>query len=273
MYKVLVVGSGAWSETLAERYNHVEELEVSRVSYSAASRLDYRLLPRNDLYVLASRPANNFEFIKKYIDSEMNLLVEKPLIYDTESFNYFHSANVALRIKSNYQYLETPEWIKVAEECGNKNSKDLIVKITNLGPKRRTYLSPSLDYGSHVLSMVIDLKSKLIDSNANLEILESIGNVNAYRVKLKMSNIRLDLNYGVSSERTNSIVLGNSQCDSIFDLSGSRNYSNNLMQLRDVEEPILKTLRNSITQELISVHPDISRDLEIYELHQQIISF
>ena len=272
MFEVLIVGSGAWSDILVQRYKNVQEVAVTKIGYRESTKLDFRLLAPKDLYVLASRPENNFKFVKKYDNTDMNFLVEKPLVFNEETYQYFNNLNSSPKIRTNYQYLETNEWTRIMEACSTHVLDDVIISITNLGPKRRDYLSPALDYGSHVLSMVHDLRSRQ-QRSVNLEILESTGNDNGYKVKLRLLNISLNLDYGTSINRVNTLSLRSAQSEINYDLSADKDNSSNTKVLLAMDEPIIKTLARSLVPNLDSPHQGTARDLDIFSLHQEIASF
>lgn len=272
MFDVLIVGSGAWSDILAQRYKNVQDVAVTKIGYRETTKLDFRLLPRKDLYVLASRPENNFTFVKKYDNTDMNFLIEKPLVFNEQTYQYFNNLDSSAKIRTNYQYLETNEWTRIIEACSTHVLDDVTISIANLGPKRRDYLSPALDYGSHVLSMVHDLRLHQQQS-INLEILESTGNDNRYKVKLRLLNIYLNLDYGTNIERINTLSLRSAQSEINYNLSAEKNYSSNTKMLLAMDEPIIKTLARSLVPNLDSPHQGTTRDLDIYGLHQKIASF
>ena len=272
MFDVLIVGSGAWSDILVQRYKNVQEVAVTKIGYRETAKLDFRLLPKKDLYVLASRPENNFSFVKKYGNTDMNFLIEKPLVFNDATYQYFNNSNPSAKIRTNYQYLETNDWTRIMEACSKHVLDEVCVSITNLGPKRRGYLSPALDYGSHVLSMVHDLRSRQ-QSPVNLEILESTGNDDGYKVKLRLLNINLTLDYGNNVKRINTVSLRTTQSELNYDLSAEKDYPSNTKMLLAMDEPIIKTLAKSLVPNLDSPHQGTARDLEIYSLHQKIASF
>jgi hypothetical protein len=158
------------------------------------------------------------------------------------------------------------------EACAIHVLDDVEISITNLGPKKRDYLSPALDYGSHVLSMVHDLRS-LQQPSFTPEILESAGNDERYKVKLRLSNLRLNLDYGTNSSRVNTVSWRSAQSELNFDLSAKKNYSNNVETLLAADEPVLKTLAKSLLPNLDIGYQGLGRDLDIYGLHRGIVSF
>jgi hypothetical protein len=120
--------------------------------------------------------------------------------------------------------------------------------------------------------MVHDLKS-LQQPNVNLEILESTGDDNGYKVKLCLSNIYFNLDYGTNPERINSISLRSTQSELDFDLSAKKDHPNDTKNLLTMDEPIIKNLAKSLIPNLDFPHQGVARDLDIYTLHRGIASF
>lgn len=269
---VLIVGSGKWASTLTERYRTLIDLDVNQISFQQSLLFAKGSLPPSDLFVLASRPQKNFEFLLKHEDSKANFLVEKPLVFDEGSRVFFSTSPPKARISVNYQYSSTPGWSEFAEICKSNLEDITSISISNLGPVARSYLSPALDYGSHVLALAIELRSILEINQQDFQIVDCQGDEFRQEIKIVLKKIELNLKYGFHEMRENRIQLRIRNQDTVFDLNAKKSNSiagNTKIGLR---EPILRTLESALNLANKKPIQGVQESIEIFDIYKKVIN-
>jgi hypothetical protein len=270
--KVLIVGSGKWANTLLERYGTLKNLEVCQISFHQSLSLTKKDILQNDLCVLASRPQNNFELLLKNDYPEASFLVEKPLVYDEKSKSHFSLERPKARISVNYQYSSTSAWSQFIEICKEEVSIPISISISNLGPAKRDYISPALDYGSHVLALAIELRSILEISSHGFKITEHQGDDSRQTVGALLNEIELNLEFGLHGQRVNRIELRTEKRFMTFDLNTkNENLATEPTQVGAIE-PILKRLENALNYSSKNYQHGIQESIEIFDIYQRVIN-
>jgi len=269
---VLIIGSGQWANKLLERYSTLTDLNISQISFQQSLLLTTRNLVDNDLCVLASRPQNNFQLLLSHNDPKANYLVEKPLVFDQESRNYFSTKPSKARILVNYQYSSTSAWSHFIETFTREMSNPISVSISNLGPATRDYISPALDYGSHVLALAIEFRSILGIVEQGFEFVDYQGDQSWQEIKLLLDKVELKLEYGFHKERISKIELKSKSQHKIFYFSGKHRNFRPEPILTGLKEPILQTLEGALYPATKYYIHTIQESVEIFDIYQRVIN-
>lgn len=269
---VLIIGSGKWANTLTERYRTLANINVSQISFQQSLLFAKGSLPPNDLFVLASRPQNNFEFLLKHENSKANFLVEKPLVFDERSRTFFSTRPPTARISVNYQYSSTPGWTEFVEICKSHLEDITAISISNLGPVARSYLSPALDYGSHVLALAIELRSILEMNYQDFQIVDCQGDELRQEIKIVLNKIELYLEFGTHEVRANRIQLRLRNHETVFDLNAKKGKSITGNTEVGSREPILRTLQSALNLANKKPIQGVQESIEIFDIYKKAIN-
>lgn len=155
--RLAVVGTGRWGKNILKTLTTLPECEVTY----QATREWQDLLQKNDIHavVVATPPSTHAEIALPFIERGVPVFIEKPLAAGLEDAQKI--ANAAQGSGSimfvGHIHLYNPAYQAAKEQLKNIGAiKLLLGEGYSLGPYREDY-SALWDYGSHDLSMMLDL--------------------------------------------------------------------------------------------------------------------
>lgn len=155
--RLAVVGTGRWGKNILKT---LDALPDCKVAYQA-TREWRNLLAKNDIdaLVVATPPGTHAEIALPFIERRIPVFIEKPLAAGLEDAQKItaaaqHSGSVVF---VGHIHLYNPAYQAAKEQTKHIGSIRLLLgEGYNLGPLRADY-SALWDYGSHDLSMMLDL--------------------------------------------------------------------------------------------------------------------
>ena len=183
-----------------------------------------------------------------------------------------HNKKIYLLFGKENKYADTPGWSDFVEICKSDLEDITSISISNLGPVARSYLSPALDYGSHVLALAIELRSILEINHQDFQIVDCRGDELRQEIKIVLNKIELNLEFGSDKIRANRVQLRIRNHDTVFDLSAKK--SNSITGNTEVgwREPILRTLEGALNLADKKPTQGVPESIEIFDIYKKAIN-
>ncbi|MDO8518324.1 MAG: Gfo/Idh/MocA family oxidoreductase [bacterium] len=164
--RVAVVGTGRWGKNILKILDALSECEVAY----QATREWHGLLQKNDIdaVVVATPPATHAEIALPFVERRVPVFIEKPLAAGLEDAQKIAAAaqKSGSIVFVGHIHLYNPAYQAAKEQSKQIGPVRLLLgEGYNFGPVRPDY-SAMWDYGSHDLSMMLDLMGEIPESVA-----------------------------------------------------------------------------------------------------------
>lgn len=178
--KLILVGSGRWGQ------RYIETLSTFDVKLAIAHRDNWRHIIDQgaDGVIVCTPPSSHIEIATYSLDKNIPTMIEKPLSLSLEEASVLKKYQTPTLINNIHLFSEN--YKKLKDIINDK--RVCINKITSSGFNRgpiREY-SSLWDYGSHDLSMILDLTKSLPTNAYCEEIKTEYGHL--YGIKLEFAN-------------------------------------------------------------------------------------
>jgi hypothetical protein len=202
---LVLIGEGAWSKKVGEILSkHDNTLELNHYSARNFLQLSSENVSRivsNNLIWITTRPDLQISILKKIININSKVIVEKPVANNIDELNRFFSAltqsnsKVFLSVPWTYSAI----WTQIKRYIENCNGP-LEVNIQRGGPNLRTYMNPVNDWIFHDLTLLAQLLQPYRDA-IELNVVE----INQKNLTIAISVpklFKINLNVGYLDKRT-----------------------------------------------------------------------
>lgn len=149
-YNLLLIGSGAWGQ------NYIKTLKIfSGVKLEVADRTNWRQLidKKPDGVIVATPPESHIEIAQHALIQDIPTMIEKPLALSSQDAKKLLSFEAPILVNHIHLFSEAYQKIKQFVSPDKITS----IQTTGYGPSLPRTYSALWDYGSHDISMILDL--------------------------------------------------------------------------------------------------------------------
>ena len=265
MLNIALVGIGKWGKNyyriLCELHqkkninfkyiskNNHKKINSKKFSKDIVS-LENLFKKKIDLIIISTPPQTHYEILKKSINHNIPVLVEKPLTLGLKQAENIR--DLIVKKKSiffvNYQYLVSPYFIELKNLVNKKKIKSIYSEGHGIGPKRD--YSVLWDWAPHDLSMIFNL----LGMKENYEIYKvrksfAKNNTSNWNIKMKIGKINIYIsignNYKIKSRKL--VILEKSGKKYVFN---DKNLPKNKLKINNKIIPVKHSfpLENKVNQ-------------------------
>lgn len=205
--RIVHIGTGPWGQ------NYLKVYKAFTVDVSVATRDSWRSLvdERPDGVVICTPPQTHIEIAQFALERNIPVMIEKPLALSAEEAEQL--AKYAAPVLVDHLYLFTDGYQSLKRNIAGKQIRT--IKTVGLGTRSHTGYSALWDYGSHDISMILDLMNR----TPNIVSAIQIGSI--FEIELHFSDTVTHSRFGISGERVRRVAV---QCEGeevIFEDIGS----------------------------------------------------